>query len=1209
MKFTSRFDPSRRRGRLAGVVGAALLLGAVATAVGELPKDRPSDRPGDRSLELATTASIFTMDRNRVIFLLDDDGEIGSSGSSVAGGGFWLATTNQYVFSSGPNVGATIPSTGDTVVAIGGPFSRFGEGVGSVAIPNLDVYYSSTDPADFSPPTVNNFPEVCTVDAFRVSQFPTLQPFLGLPFPGFADQTVCIAVNDILGSPCGQCAGTRVGIDIIETLFAFSVPSVQDFIFVAFRIFNRTEFLNASNAPLQPAGPYDLNNTIVAIAVDPDIGDSGDDQIAFLPDVQTMVFWDSDFTEPQFQGPVGFGGITYLKTPVDPTTGQEVGLREFTVFTNGAPRPDPDSKEEWYKLMTGDPTEAVLTVAPNDVRGMASSGPFPLPQGQFVEVYGAYFFATASGSPPAVLLAEPYKNQQTGVIDPTANDDPAFDNFKDVQQTAQATFNAGFIVPTAPPKPNFTLIPGDHQVTIVWDASPVETVNPFAKVALDPFKRLPNGQPDPDAPPTGEVLTADQVIFVPSRDQGGLTGFVTAAEAGLTGEEVTSPAFDADFVIQDFQGFRVYRSRTGLASDAELIAQFDLADAITGGLFCLAATPVFDEEGNFVDAICTETAQLNLGTNSGLSFSVVDRGGGFGSASEGPGLINGIPVFYSVTSFAVNCGQSPVDLPSPEAFAALTPPAACLVLESGLAPFEEATPRSDASSFAAAGVGDSELLDGEGNVIPASGDIPVDADGNLTGPIPAARDFTLDVEVVQPLAVPADFEVRVVIDSVPVSPGWAHGNGCGGDDTAELCVFGEPGVFNEVPAGDGRSRQVWFHVEDGDGNRLQSPTGPAEGVVVSGFIPFEGPSTFSASIPIVSPVDASLGTALSITFSLTVGDRGGQCSLNLICVLTTPGGTGPPASVAASRFSRGLYGQWRHADVEIVWSNQDGTLGLSSVHDVSNNVDLPFTSGFGTEEWGFAKATGLASPEVDLAAGLPTTADGKFLFPEPYCGGVLANCVNYGFFTPFTQSAPVWTDLPFDPDVFAKLAPFRGVYAAIPLHQPGALSETAALVNVDGQQGTRLYISGHWLDLVFNTLPADGETWLIRLPNLVATAPRPPVPGQALRATISGGSNVLAEADLSAILVVPNPFIAVNEITRGRGLQRILFTNLPPQATIRIYTISGNLVRVLEHGDGSGTEPWDVRTRFDLLVASGNYYYHVTTPDGRTHLGRFAVIN
>jgi hypothetical protein len=108
---------------------------------------------------------------------------------------------------------------------------------------------------------------------------------------------------------------------------------------------------------------------------------------------------------------------------------------------------------------------------------------------------------------------------------------------------------------------------------------------------------------------------------------------------------------------------------------------------------------------------------------------------------------------------------------------------------------------------------------------------------------------------------------------------------------------------------------------------------------------------------------------------------------------------------------------------------------------------------------------------------------------------------------------------------------------------------------------------------------------------------------------LQGGANIPAEADLSAITVVPNPFIAANEIQRGTGLQQILFNNLPPVATIRIYTISGNLVRVIEHADGSGTEPWDVRTRFDLIAASGNYYYHVTTPDGRTRIGRFAVIN
>ena len=1222
MEFRSRFDTPRRRTWLAGLASVLLLLGVAGTSAGEPPKDRPARGGG---LTPATTPDFLEFQRNRLILFLTDDGQIGASGSSVAGGGFWITTTDQYIFSSGPNVGATIPGQGDTVVAVGGPFSELESGGPTFDDIGLDEYFSTANPED-----EGNFPDVCTVDEFRVTQFPALQPFAGEPFPGFADETACIAANDIQAGTCGDCAGTRVGVEIVETVFAFGVPAVQDFVFVAFRVFNRTEFINAGNTPgvaagNVPAGPYDLENTIVAIAIDPDIGEAGDDQIAFLPDVQTMVYWDSDFNEPQFQNPLGFGGITYLKTPVDPGTGEEVGLQEFTVFTNGNPRPCPSDKETWYKLMTGDRSEVVLEVDPRDVRGMASSGTFTLPQGQFVEIYAAYFNAGTTGAPPAQLLAEGYKNLQTGALNPNANSNPVFNNFKTVQQTAQAVFDAGFIVPTAPPKPAFELIPGNNQVTVVWSSDPVENVNPFAKVARDPFARLPSGQPDPEAEPAldidgnEQVLEADDVIFDPSRDTGGLTGFVTAAEAGLTGRTVTNPAYDPDFVIQDFQGFRVYRSRTGSTTDAELIAQFDLGDNIVSGLFCSEAQAIFFEE-QFVQVVCTEAVDANLGTDTGLSFAVIDRGGSFPNPSAGPGLINGIPVFYTVTSFAVNPGQTPVQLPSSEAFDALrasvTPPVP-LVLEAGLAPLEQSTPRSDASSFVSAVVGDAELVGDDGTVIEASGDIPIDSLGTLTGPIPGARDFTLDIEVVQPEAIPASFEVNVVIDSAPVAPGFGHSNFCGSDDTAETCLFGIEGVFDLVPAGDGRARQVWFHVEDGEGNLLETPTGPAVGVVGTGFISF-GPgvtATFTApTLPILSPVDPSLGTAFSVSWSSEIGDRATQCSLAGVCVLTTPGGTAPPASVADFNFSRGLYGQYRYADIELVWSNQGGQLSLSAVRDVSNAVNVPFNDSF-DEGWGFARATGLAPEEAALAAGLPTTADGKFLFPDPYCdlrpdvpAGFPGDCTNY-FPTMFTQAGPEWTDLPFDPDVFAKLEPFRGVFAAIPFHQPGALAETAALVNVDGQQGTRLYIAGHWLDLVFSSLPADGETWLVRLPNATANTTRPPVPGQSLSVVLSGGTNDPAAADLSAIRVVPNPFVAANEITRGLGLQRILFTNPPPQATIRIYTISGNLVRVLEHADGSGTEEWDVRTRFDLLVASGNYYFHVTTPDGRTHLGRFAVVN
>jgi hypothetical protein len=115
-------------------------------------------------------------------------------------------------------------------------------------------------------------------------------------------------------------------------------------------------------------------------------------------------------------------------------------------------------------------------------------------------------------------------------------------------------------------------------------------------------------------------------------------------------------------------------------------------------------------------------------------------------------------------------------------------------------------------------------------------------------------------------------------------------------------------------------------------------------------------------------------------------------------------------------------------------------------------------------------------------------------------------------------------------------------------------------------------------------------------------------PGARWRLTVAGGSNDPGAVDLSQIKVVPNPYVANAVWDFSQDNQRIEFTNLPPVATIRIYTISGNLVRVLEHTDGSGTEAWDLRTRFNLKAASGTYYWHVTTPEGETTLGLLSLI-
>ena len=71
-----------------------------------------------------------------------------------------------------------------------------------------------------------------------------------------------------------------------------------------------------------------------------------------------------------------------------------------------------------------------------------------------------------------------------------------------------------------------------------------------------------------------------------------------------------------------------------------------------------------------------------------------------------------------------------------------------------------------------------------------------------------------------------------------------------------------------------------------------------------------------------------------------------------------------------------------------------------------------------------------------------------------------------------------------------------------------------------------------------------------------------------------------------------------------------MFVNLPPRASIRIFSLTGVLVDQIEHDDpsGGGRAVWDVRNRGNQSVASGVYFYHVPTPAGDERVGKFTVL-
>ncbi len=104
-----------------------------------------------------------------------------------------------------------------------------------------------------------------------------------------------------------------------------------------------------------------------------------------------------------------------------------------------------------------------------------------------------------------------------------------------------------------------------------------------------------------------------------------------------------------------------------------------------------------------------------------------------------------------------------------------------------------------------------------------------------------------------------------------------------------------------------------------------------------------------------------------------------------------------------------------------------------------------------------------------------------------------------------------------------------------------------------------------------------------------------------------GISFTSAREDLKNIRVVPDPYLGRATWETDKFTNKLQFTNLPDVCTIRIYTLSGDLVNTLEHNGADGTVEWDMLTQDHLGIASGIYFYHIDSKYG-DHTGRFAVI-
>ena len=126
---------------------------------------------------------------------------------------------------------------------------------------------------------------------------------------------------------------------------------------------------------------------------------------------------------------------------------------------------------------------------------------------------------------------------------------------------------------------------------------------------------------------------------------------------------------------------------------------------------------------------------------------------------------------------------------------------------------------------------------------------------------------------------------------------------------------------------------------------------------------------------------------------------------------------------------------------------------------------------------------------------------------------------------------------------------------------------------------------------------------------------------------VRANSRPLTKTDMERIIAVPNPYIVQSEFdqigsARTRIEARIRFVNVPDEGTIRIYSVSGQLLQqltwtpadLIATGDNSphGDLPYNLRTREGLDLGPGLYMF-VLTPkgenaNGMVARGKFVVI-
>jgi len=1320
-KLLSYAKPTLWGGALLG-----LLFAVGATAIGDMTPEGKRLRQQNRDAFGLFSGPTAVLRGNLLQCGIDNQGNVCTDvfNSPTGGGGFWPAgSVDAYIFNTGLQIAginddAAGPWSLDTVAA----YFFDARGTQQHSAPLSDVFDSQNTN------DIINWP----AEAF-VSDTSLYNPVL-VGRKTASQQDSWTQYWD--GDP-NRIANRKhpMGIQVTQRSLAWNFPSgnesiiyfVYDFENVTnnaeFQRINELQFFAGDNA-LPDAG-WQINDFYASFSTDMDVTSNATQNFStailsfdmgisyhggFLD--QTFVYPPNLFKPPFFLNSPGIVGVKYLRSPINPATGTEVGLTLFSNTQNpssaGAQFIDPLGDEQLWRYLSGnlvpslgDPPCNVEATTPNDrpvcfvfqqaadTRFYQASGPFSVAAGQAATIVVAYIVAATvqtmpDGSPSGILANQSSANanppgfpsfhpgfasergcdvnglnctvvlnsvqnaplplergsgwfQYTGLgpmsdLELSSNKLDQFqvetvpESLLGKALVAQTIFNNKFLLGFAPDPPPFFLAPGDNSVTILWNKSPTEFLgDPFYSVASDSSSALFNPdyrQFDVEGYRVFRGTTPDNIQQIGQFDYATTTFTDFLCETVLPNENVGTT-----ILIPPVTG--VPTAVSGYAAGepcplgtAPLVRDIgpgnSLASGQTFNMIFNNAGAGGPPGGGVVRLLTGAATATQLDTalssqpvglqNNGVPFVFVDLA-----------ITNNFTYFYSVSAFDINSQASgPISLESARSV-------------------KQAVPRAFAPNLSAAFEA----------VIGVTGDdgVPLDVTldnvqpDSVTGVFPGPQPPTNSTEfllVPDPALVGALLDVgglTGVIDSVT-----NEAQNCPvGTNALGSCWTMYMSFTNEsTGAVDATVAKGWTPVWDsfGDPDFTVFSMG-------AGSLPWNDESLERYGIP----AGFGSGVAASVTgtfgMSINYSDFEGQANRRGIIAGSVAGGSrwfdgdtetlaNPTLFIGAGQLA-GIDSVWkpvhhtpidisgatypssgqmqcwgyvgaqlgRAADVRVTW----GGGGFAEVRDITHNVPVDFSSRHGAS-YGFLTTDNNGNGVYDWA-------DFDYVLGVNY--GVT---VTNGFCEYSGMSIPV---VPLTASPVIGPTSTQGVATA-------SLAQTGT--------GFAFQLNAERYIMETSSLPADGTVWTLRTytgvmgssgPDNAPTdynltggdsgegANRPPmIPNLSFSLAITDAGIVQAgKPDLSAIHTVPNPYLANSRFDLAPTEKQMMFVNMPERCTLRIYSLTGVLIKNINYSDqsGGGRLVWNMRNRDNQFIASGVYFFVVVTPEGDEHVGKFTVIN